>query len=333
MISVGILANPASARDVRRLIAHASTVTVAERCSMIQRALIGLARMGVDRVLIMRDHGGIAQGLELAQKNRRKDQPLQWPKLEYLEMEVGGEATDTLNAVTMMCEQECRVIIVLGGDGTHRLVAHACGEIPLACISTGTNNVFPKFIESTVAGMAAGALAVKKVQQELVCLRNKRLLLEINGKAQISALVDICVTSEDWIGTRAVWRPKDLRELYLSFAEPGAIGLSSIGSLVLPRARELNEGLEIMMEPSSTNGIKVEAPIAPGLITEINVDSCRPLRLGEPKSIRIPKGTLALDGEKEIEFNAEDQVKITLDPLGPWSINVDKIMGMLAKNI
>jgi hypothetical protein len=42
---------------------------------------------------------------------------------------------------------------------------------------------------------------------------------------------------------------------------------------------------------------------------------------------------LALDGEKEIEFNAEDQVKITLDPLGPWSINIDKIMGMLAKNI
>ena len=102
---------------------------------------------------------------------------------------------------------------------------------------------------------------------------------------------------------------------------------------MLPRARELDEGLEIMMEPSSTNGIKVEAPIAPGLITEINVDSCRPLRLGEPKSIQIPKGTLALDGEKEIEFNAEDQVKITLDPLGPWSINVDKIMGMLAKNI
>ena len=42
MISVGILANPASARDVRRLIAHASTVTVAERCSMIQRIMIGL---------------------------------------------------------------------------------------------------------------------------------------------------------------------------------------------------------------------------------------------------------------------------------------------------
>ena len=71
-----------------------------------------------------------------------------------------------------------------------------------------------------------------------------------------------------------------------------------------------------MMEPSSTNGIKVEAPIAPGLITEINVDSCRPLRLGELKSIRIPKGTLALDGEKEIEFNAEDQVKNNFRPFG-----------------
>ena len=85
------------------------------------------------------------------------------------------------------------------------------------------------------------------------------------------------------------------------------------------------------MEPSSTKGIQVEAPIAPGLINEINVQSCRPLRLGEPKSIRIPKGTLGLDGEKEIEFNAEDQVKITLDHLVQWSVDVDKIMGMLAK--
>ncbi len=84
MISVGILANPASARDVRRLIAHASTVTVAERCSMIQRALIGLARMGVDRVLIMRDHGGIAQGLELAQKTEEKTNPCSGLSLNIL---------------------------------------------------------------------------------------------------------------------------------------------------------------------------------------------------------------------------------------------------------
>ena len=333
MISVGILANPASARDVRRLIAHASTVTVAERCSMIQRIMIGLERMGVERILMMRDHGGIASGLELAKRNRRKDQPLGWPKLEYLEMAVSGEATDTLHAVRIMSEQGCRVIIVLGGDGTHRLVAHACEEIPLVCISTGTNNVFPRFLESTVAGMAAGALATEKVKKESVCLRNKRLLVEINEQSQIPALVDICVTSEDWIGTRAVWRPDDLRELYLSFAEPGSIGLSSIGSLLLPRDRAMEEGLQIMMDPSSSKGIKVDAPIAPGLIAEVNINECKPLLCGDSTMVQVSKGTLALDGEKEFEFHSEDRVKITLDQKGPWSVDVNKVMGTLAKNM
>ena len=51
--------------------------------------------------------------------------------------------------------------------------------------SEGTNNVFPRFLESTVAGMAAGALATEKVKKESVCLRNKRLLVEINEQSQI----------------------------------------------------------------------------------------------------------------------------------------------------
>ena len=45
------------------------------------------------------------------------------------------------------------------------------------------------------------------------------------------------------------------------------------------------------------------------------------------------KGDLALDGEKEFEFHSEDRVKITLDQKGPWSVDVNKVMGTLAKNM
>ena len=45
------------------------------------------------------------------------------------------------------------------------------------------------------------------------------------------------------------------------------------------------------------------------------------------------KGALALDGEKEFEFHSEDRVKITLDQKGPWSVDVNKVMGTLAKNM
>ena len=48
-------------------------------------------------------------------------------------------------------------IVVLGGDGTHRVVAKACGDAPLCALSTGTNNAFRELREATVAGLAAGS--------------------------------------------------------------------------------------------------------------------------------------------------------------------------------
>ena len=50
-------------------------------------------------------------------------------------------------------------IVVLGGDGTHRVVAEARGDVPLCALSTGTNNVFPELREATVAGLATGLVA------------------------------------------------------------------------------------------------------------------------------------------------------------------------------
>src|SRR5919201_599750 len=54
-------------------------------------------------------------------------------------------------------------IVVLGGDGTHRLVAKHCDTIPLCALSTGTNNVFPELREATVAGLATGLVATGDV--------------------------------------------------------------------------------------------------------------------------------------------------------------------------
>ena len=54
---------------------------------------------------------------------------------------------------------------------------------------------------------------------------------------------------------------EDLRELYLAFVEPGAIGLSSIGSLLQPKGRQLAECLKILMNASSSNGKCIEAQL------------------------------------------------------------------------
>jgi len=46
-VVVGIVANPASGRDIRRLVAQASLYPMAEKCNMVLRLLSGLRATGV----------------------------------------------------------------------------------------------------------------------------------------------------------------------------------------------------------------------------------------------------------------------------------------------
>ena len=48
MVSVGVVANPASGRDVRRLVTGASVFDNAEKGAMIHRLMAGLGAAGVD---------------------------------------------------------------------------------------------------------------------------------------------------------------------------------------------------------------------------------------------------------------------------------------------
>ena len=58
--SVGILVNPASGRDVRRLVAKASVFQNTEKCNMVYRILGALGILGVEEVFMMPDVGGVA---------------------------------------------------------------------------------------------------------------------------------------------------------------------------------------------------------------------------------------------------------------------------------
>ena len=46
---VGIIANPVSARDIRRVVANASSLQIADRANIVLRALAALAAAGVYR--------------------------------------------------------------------------------------------------------------------------------------------------------------------------------------------------------------------------------------------------------------------------------------------
>ncbi len=84
----------------------------------------------------------------------------------------------------MLAAQELRdrhaqVVIVLGGDGTHRDVVKGWRDATLIAVSTGTNNVFPRAVEATLAGHAAGAVASARVDARHVSWRAKVIDVEV----------------------------------------------------------------------------------------------------------------------------------------------------------
>ncbi len=330
-VAVGILANPASGRDIRRLVAAASVFATSEKANMVERLLSGLAVAGVSRVFMMPDLGGIAAHVLQAVETRERLGRTPWPAVTFLEMPIEDAAIDTLIAVERMLNEGVGAIVVLGGDGTHRLVAARCGETPILPLSTGTNNVFPVMREATVAGLAAGLVAAGRVALGEVVLRNKRIVVEIDGRPRDTALVDLCVSRELFIATRALWRPESLSELYVSFAEADAIGLSSIAGLLRPVPRSADYGLKLTLTAPAGAPVVVEAPIAPGLIEPIGVLAIEELKPGEATALSTRQGVIALDGEREIEFKQSDRVTVRLERDGPRTIDIDKVMACAAK--
>ena len=56
---VGLVANPFSARDIRRVIANAASLQITDRANIVLRVLACLGACGVSEVLAMPERGGI----------------------------------------------------------------------------------------------------------------------------------------------------------------------------------------------------------------------------------------------------------------------------------
>ena len=324
--AVGILANPAAGRDIRRLVAQASVFPLAEKCNMISRLLAALAAGGVEEVYMMPDAGGIC----LRIRRMLQTPPLQpRPRVTFLDMPVEGSAADTLLAAEKMVAAGVGAIIVLGGDGTHRLVARVCGDTPLTALSTGTNNVFPSICEATIAGLATALVATEQIAADEVTSCNKTLRVAVNGTRDL-ALVDACVSTAQWTGSKALWRADSLSQLFVAFAEADAVGLSSVAGLLRPTSRGTRAGVRLDLAPAEEAAVTVTAPIAPGLIVPIGVAAVHDMRPGDRHNVSAPRGVIALDGEREIEFTDGDRVAVWLEDSGPRTIDIDRVMACAA---
>jgi predicted polyphosphate/ATP-dependent NAD kinase len=308
---VGIVANPAASKDIRRLVAHGRVVPDWEKVNIVRRVLLGLQAVGVKRAVAMPDLSHLC-------RRARDDNQLSLD-IDLLDMSVFSSTQDSTRAATMMREMGVGCLVTLGGDGTNRAVAKGCGQVPLIPISTGTNNVFPTMMEGTLAGMAAGILAEGMIDADQVCTVSKRIDVYLDGEYRDMALVDVAVSRERFVASRAIWDVGTLYEVFLTRAEPTSIGLSSIGAQLRPVT--MTDDVGLYYRPgngeNAGGGMSVLAPVAPGIIRRVPIEDWRLLPIGERVRVDHKPCTIALDGEREFSVLPDQKVEVAVNSGGP----------------
>ena len=316
---VGIIANPASGKDIRRLVAHGSVFNNNEKVNIVRRVMLGLDAVGVDRIVTMPDVFSICgKALDNLKLNA---------EVLPLDMSIDDTQRDTTRAAQHMRDLGVDCLVSLGGDGTNRALAKSCGTVPLLPLSTGTNNVFPYMLEGTLAGLAAGLVASGAVDASEAVEQRPCLEIEVNGTATDIALVDAVVCDDLFVASRAVWDMTKVRMVIVARRMAAQIGFMGLaGNLPQPGAPD--GGMVIETDPQAP---PVLAPIAPGLIRRVGVRRYAQLDLEDRVELPAGKGTIALDGEREIVMRPDDSIAVYLRAAGPRVVQPQKALTLAAE--
>ncbi len=315
---VGVIANPLAGKDIRRLVAEASPTSDMAKVGIVRRAVIGAVEGGATRVILADDRRGIAyraiDGLDVE------------AELAVLEEPIIDSGRNSQRAAVWCRDEGARAVIVLGGDGTHRDVAKGWRHAPLVALSTGTNNVFPRQAEATIAGHAAGLVASGQVGLADAAHRAKVIDVSIEGEVDGEdvadmALVDVAMVNSTFTASRAVWDASSLRELVAAIAEPATVGLSAIAAGLAPTARTEPGGVHVTFGEGDT----IRTPIAPGLYVDVDIADHRRLGWGETVEVTGP-GSLSFDGERDVALKPGQTASISITDDGPFVIDIDKTM-------
>lgn len=315
MASVGIIANPASGTDIRRLVAYGSVFNNQEKVRIVRRILLGLQSAGVKQVFFMPDYYGIVQRA-LDALNIDMD-------ISPLAFDAKADQRDSMHAAGMLEKEGAGCIVTLGGDGTNRQVAKGTSHVPILPVSTGTNNVFPYMIEGTIAGLAAGLIATGKVPRKEGTFISTRFEIVVDGQFTDVAIVDAVVCDDIFIGSRALWKMEKIRQIFLNRCSPVNIGFSSIGGML--RAIAPDDPFSMVLELGQ-NGQTVTAPVAPGVFETVSVENVRLMKPGEEVALVCSPCVVALDGEREVEIKKGQRATIRLAAEGPVVVDVNRTM-------
>ena len=309
MYKVGIIANPSAGKDIRRLVASGRLISNQEKANIITRFVRGLVYKGIKDFYFMPDKSGLFR----PSINEFKDQI----NANFLDTKYYDGPEQTMYASKLINKLRCDCVLVLGGDGTNRLVAKNIGNVPIIPISTGTNNAFPIIIDPTIAGLAAGFYIKNKKDFKYLIKQYPFLKIVIDKEKEDIALIDLALSNQNFVGSKAIWDPAVIDQLYLTQSNPVSIGLSSIGSKLTQIPK--NNALRIHF---GDPGEKIYAPIAPGLISDLTIKKWELFSFDKNINLSDYLGTIALDGEREIEIYKKNKLQISLEKRGPWVLDV-----------
>lgn len=311
MGSVGIIVNPWAGKDVRRLHAPVGHTPDTAKIGIVRRVVVGALDAGAETVHVARDVGRIA---ERAVHGIADAVLVEGPGT--------GSPLDTRRAATQFAELGCRPVVVLGGDGTCRDVTMGWPDVTMIPISTGTNNVFPAFVDGSSAGTAAGLVASGRLPVELVAARSKRLVVDIvfadGTTAQDIALVDVALIDDSGTGARAVLRPGSIRLVVAATALAASTGLSSIAGRSHPLDADEDGAVVVHIGPGPR---RVRVPIVPGHFDVLDVAQVDTIADGGSVAIAVP-GVLAYDGERDRVLPAGATATIRVERTGPVVVDV-----------
>jgi hypothetical protein len=318
--TLGIIVNPHSGRDARRLFARAGTSTIEDKRNQVTRIVVGAAAAGVERILLSRDSFRIAAA---AVEALTLD-----VDCELVETPISGRGADSQAAALRMRDAGCGAIVALGGDGTSRAITQAWRDVVLLPLSTGTNNVFPFHTEATTAGAAAGLVASGRLPLEDGARRAKLIEVSCEDGRESLALIDAALLVGDHPGSLLQADPEKLARVLLTRAEPASVGLSPVGGLLMPCLADDDFGVEVRTRPEAhaeRTGKSLRAPISPGLYATVGIDGVERVELDADVTWTGP-GLLAFDGDREILLGAGERAHLRVSRRGPWVIDPERAL-------
>ncbi len=280
---VGLVANPVSSKDIRRLTMLARVVDIEEKANLVARFLVGIGSGSGVEVLGVDDQSGLLRRAIAVAGSAG-------PPIDFLPIEVEGSEADTRRAAAYLAERQAAALVTVGGDGTVRAAAEGWPRAPLVPLAAGTNNAFALTDDPSVVGLATASAVTSSSD---VFVPTTAVEVEtIEGRAL--AVIDAVVVRNRWVGAGAIWNTSELVEGLVTTSRRTAVGIASVsaayGSLEPDHVRHLYFG----------GKRAVRAVFGPGLVLDVPVSGHVDLPIGAEVSLGEEAGMVALDGERRL---------------------------------